>query len=215
MIGWKPDAPQHAAMMKPRFPVHWDSVTVSNLRVGESLVQMRMKRSINRTVYTLALQKGPAVKVWLTPELPVGMVVKKVTVGGTVVSNRAPETRGLLALASPMRVSQKVSVVIEHSGGFGLDPVVPRPSPGDSSGMLRIISIAARPDGYVAVVEGKPGSETFLRMHLYDQGLDRVEGADARPAEKEGQWDLHLKFKTSTAAVVSQEFVVKTKRTGT
>ena len=214
MIGWKPNAPAHAALLKPRFPLLWDSVTVSNLRVGESLLQLGMKRSTRRTVYSLTLQKGPAVQVTFGPELPVGTFVKKVTVGGMIVPKAVLGKRGLLALPSPVTVSKQVNVVIEHSGGFGLEPVVPRPSPGDSSGALRIISTSLRPDGYAAVVEGKPGSETFLRMHLFDRAIDQVQGADARPADKEGQWDLHVKFKVSSNPFVSQEIFVKAKPAG-
>ncbi|RPH37069.1 hypothetical protein EHM92_03490, partial [bacterium] len=204
MIGWKPNAPEHAATLKPRFPIHWDSVTVSNLRVGESLLQLRMKRSIRRTVYSLTLQKGSAVQVTFAPELPAGTAVKRVIVKGSVVPKVALGQRRLLALPSPVSVSKQVDIVIEHSGGFALDPVVPRPSPEDSSAALRIVSISNRPEGYVAVIEGKPGSETFLRMHLFDRDVDQVQGGEAGPAEKEGQWDLHVKFKASSAPFVSQ-----------
>jgi hypothetical protein len=111
-------------------------------------------------------------------------------------------------------VTNQVDIVVEHTGGFGLDPVVPRPSPGDSSGSLRIISISARPDGYAAVIEGKPGAESFLRMHLFDCGMDQIQGADARPAVKKGEWDLHVKFKSSSDPYVSQEILVKTRQAG-
>ncbi len=212
MIGWKPNAMDHAALLKPRFPLQWDSVTVSNLRVGKTLVQMRMKRSAEKTVYSLALLKGPAVRVTFSPEIPLGCTVKKVTVGGKVAAKASPGIRGLLQLPSPITVSKPIDVVIEQSGGFGLEPVVPRPSPGDSSGTVRIVSISARQDsGYVAVVEGKPGSETSLKMHLFDQTIDQVQGADARPAENGGVWDLQLKFEPSSAPFVTREVTIKTK----
>jgi glycogen debranching enzyme len=213
MIGWKPNALEHAATLKPRFPLNWDSVTVSNLRVGESMIQQRMKRSVQKTVYTVALQKGPAVHLTLAPELPVGSTIKKVTVGGVVVPKAVVGARGLLNIPSPIMVAKQIEVVIEHSGGFGLDPVVPRPAPGDSSGALRIISVGSRQDGYVAVLEGKPGAETFLRMHLFDQEIDKVEGGDAVRSDKQGVWDLHVKFNASSAPFVSQEIVVKPKST--
>ena len=214
MIGWKPNAPEHSALLKPRFPIQWDSVTVANLRVGESLLQLRMKRSNKKTVYTLSVQKGPAVRVTFSPELPVGTVLNKVTVGGALVREAALGKRGLLALPSPVTVRKQVTIAIEHSGGFALEPVVPRPSPGDSSGALRIVSISARPEGYTAVVEGKPGSETFLRMRLFDRIADQVRGADARPAEQAGLWDLHVKFEASPSPFVSHEIVVRTKAAG-
>lgn len=214
MIGWKPNAPEHAATLKPRFPLHWDSVTVTNLRVGESLLQLRMRRSINRTAYSLTLQKGPMVHVTFAPELPAGTDVTKVTVGGAGAVKAVPGKRGLLTLPSPVAVSQHIDVVIEHSGGFGLEPTVPRPSPDDSSGALRIVSISSHPEGYVAVVEGKPGSETFLRMHLFDRSVEQIQGGDARPAEEEGEWDLHLKFRASSAPFVSHEIIVKTRPAG-
>jgi hypothetical protein len=111
-------------------------------------------------------------------------------------------------------VSSRVDVVIEHSGGFALDPVVPRPSPGDSSAALRIVAISTRPDGYAVTVEGKPGTEASLRMHLFDRSIEHLEGADARPADREGQWDLHVKFRASLTAFVSHEILVKTKSNG-
>jgi glycogen debranching enzyme len=214
MVGWKPDALEHAATLQPRFPYHWDGVTVTNLRAGNSLLELRMKRSPRKTIYTLVLHQGPAVRVTFAPELPVGSAIKKVTIGGAVVPKASLGARGLLHLPLPVAVSKEMEVVIEHRGGFGLDPVIPRPSPGDSSGVLRIVSISAGPQGYTATVEGKPRTETFLRMHLFDQAIEYVEGGDATRADKEGEWDLHLKFKASPAPFVSQDIVVKTESTG-
>lgn len=211
MIGWRPNAPGKSAALKPRFPLNWDSVTVSNLRVGESLVQIHMKRNPSKTIYSLALQKGPAVRLTFSPELPAGTMVKRVTVGGVADRKAAFGKRGLVVLSSPITVSKPVEVVIEHSGGFGLDPVVPRPLPGDSSGAVRIISIAARPDGYLAVVEGKPRSEAFFRMHLFDGAPEQIQGADAGAQDDRGRWNLHVKFPASTAPFVSHEILVKTK----
>jgi glycogen debranching enzyme len=214
MVGWKPNAPEHAATLEPRFPIQWDSVTVTNLKAGESLLELRMKRSLQKTVYRLTLRRGPALRVTFAPELPAGTIIKRVIVQGAAVSKAVPGTRGLLALPAPITVSTSAEVVIEHSGGFGLDPVVPRPSPGDSSGALRIISLSAGPEGYTAVVEGKPGSETFLRMHLFDQDIESVQGADARRADKEGDWDLHLKFKSGSSQYVPQHIIVKPRSAG-
>jgi hypothetical protein len=212
MVGWKPNALEGAALLRPRFPLHWDSVTVNNLRVGESFLQVRMRRTPTRTVYTLSLQKGPAVKVTLAPELPPGMAVGKVTAGGAALDGVKMTKRGLLAFPSPITVSGPVDVVIEHTGGFGLDPVMPRPAPGDSSLGLRIISTSVRDDGYVALIEGKPGTEGLLRAHLFDQGIDQIQGAEARPSEAEGRWDLRVKFKRSPAPYVTHEILIRARQ---
>ena len=127
--------------------------------------------------------------------------------------SRPWESAGCSLFLRPSR-GEAGHFAIDHSGGFALEPVVPRPSPGDSSGAFRIVSISARSEGYTAVVEGRPGSETFLRMHLFDRIADQVRGGDARPAEKAGLWDLHLKFEASSAPFVSHEVVVRTKAAG-
>jgi len=194
MIGWKPDAPEGSAALRPRFPIHWDSASVSNLRVGSTVLQLTMNRSLRSTVYTLRRLAGPSCVVHLAPEIPASMEITAVKVNGARRKFDRGTFRGTLRTPIPVRVKDKATVVLEHTGGIAMVPVIPRPAPGDSAMGTRIISTELDDGMYTIVVEGKQGEEVVFPVVLFDHALPSVQGAWIRAGLRRGLAELVVTF---------------------
>lgn len=201
MVGWKPDAPHHSALLRPFFPLHWDSVSVSNLRVGSTVLQCTMNRSPQRTVYTLRLLEGPSCLVNLAPEIPASMEVTAVKVNGVRTEFDRGTFRGALRTPIQVRVKKTATVVLEHTGGIGVVPVVPRPAPGDSAAGTRIVSTTLDDSTYSITVEGKQGEEVMVPVVLFDRALPSVQGAQIRAGLRQGTAELLVRFDSAATAL--------------
>ncbi|MEW6702927.1 MAG: GH116 family glycosyl hydrolase, partial [Bacteroidota bacterium] len=198
MIGWKPNAVEHSAMLKPRFPLSWDTVSVANLRSGKSLLQFSMKREINRTVYFIKLIDGPEIKVQFAPEIPDGMKINKTFIDKKESAINDSTFRGILANPLQIQLKTSVEIVFEHTGGIGIYPIVPHPQPGDSSQGFRIISTSLSGKKYTLVVEGKFGNEENFILNTFDQKVVTVTNAEFATTPKQGIINLRIKFDDST-----------------
>jgi glycogen debranching enzyme len=197
MVGWKPDAPSHSAILAPRFPVHWGSVSVRHLRVGTSSVSVTMIRGMNRTTYDLALEYGPAVTISLCPEIPKGMQVTGATVNGALIDVSGETRRGLLAKPVTMKLEKVSRVVLEHRGGAAMFPIIPNPVPNDSSEGYRVVSESVKKTDYEAVLEGKSGSAFICRVKIFDQVVKSVSGGELVGSPENGVQNIRISFDSS------------------
>jgi len=209
MIGWKPDAPASAAALTPRFPPDWDSVTISNLAVGASRVQMRMRRGPGSTTYDLELTAGPAISVSLAPEIAAGMDVSRIAVDGTVSVSSAVVHRGVLSDPVVVGLTGRSTVRLEHTGGLAMVPEVPRPAPGDSAVGYRIISAEMVASNYVVSFEGKPGTTHDFLMSTYDHPPLIAEGAEVIPSARPGFMGLRVRFDAESVPFAQKTVVVR------
>ncbi len=207
MVGWSPDAPHRSAFLRPRFPLHWDSVSVSNLRVGSTVLQCTMNRARRTTVYTVRRLKGPPCLVHLAPEIPPSMEVTAVKVNGVRTEFDRGTFRGTLRTPIQVMVKNTATVALEHTGGIGLVPVVPRPAPGDSAMGTRIVSTTLDDAMYSITVEGKQGEEVVFPVVLFDHALPSVQGARLRAGLRKGTAELLVTF--DRAATVLQRKTVR------
>ena len=212
MIGWKPNAPEKSATLSPRFPLHWDSVTVRNLRVGKSVLQLTMKREKWTTKYHLVLDKGSAVTVNFSPEIPDGMIIRQAKVNGRDVNVSSDRALGLLARPITFTVSKQIEVELNHSKGIGMIPLMPKPQPGDSSIGLRIIKTTLQGDTYALEVEGKGGATGVFEMMMFDQELKSVEGGNIEKITGDGRVTLTVSFDGSQSGFTRKTIIVRLRK---
>ena len=209
MIGWKPSAPERYASVQPRFPLHWNTVTVNNLRVGKSNVQLKMERQKNLTRYQFRLLEGPAVSIKFAPEIADGMVVKNVTLNGKRVEVSPATFREALACPVVFQLSMAAEIVLEHTKGVGMIPAVPKPRPGDVSQGYRIISANLDENRYDIVFEGKSGSTHAFEMMVFDQMISAVQGAKVEKVSNSGIVRLRVPFDHSDHPFVRKNVSVQ------
>lgn len=206
MVGFKPDAGEKKLILTPRFPLHWSDVEVHALRVGSSRLRMKMERDRNVTRYSLQPLEGENLHVALAPEIADGMRVTRITVNGRDVTSAATKSRGVLEDAIHFDMKAEVAVEINHTGGIGVIPHVPRPEPGDEGDGFRIIKTFREGDSYVVTLEGKQGSTAVMEVRHFDREIGRVEGAEL------GKRNDDIRELSVTFDVSEQEFVRKNVR---
>lgn len=200
MVGWKPDAPAGRAGLFPRLPVQWDSFEVRNLRIGGSTVDAAMAREAGRTTWRFSKEGGGRLTLDFAPELPDGMTITRVLLDGREARVPAGMKRGLVdppltvGFAAGPGGPEEHTLVIEHTGGIGVVPAMPRPEPGDSSTGHRIISEGMRDGVYEVVVEGMSGSTAAIEMKTFDLPVDRVGNARILEATERGSVRLEVPF---------------------
>lgn len=206
MVGFRPDAIEKKLILTPRFPLHWSEVEVHGLRVGPSRLSMKMERDRNVTRYSLRPIKGESLHVALAPEITDGMRITRITVNGRDVTSAVTKSRGVLEDAIHVDMKAEAAVEINHTGGIGVIPHVPRPEPGEESDGFRIIKTFRDGNSYVVTLEGKQGSSAVMEVRHFDREIGRVEGAE--PGKRNGDIrELSVSFDVS-----GQEFVRKNVR---
>jgi hypothetical protein len=193
MVGWAPDATKGIAVLTPRFPLHWDTVRVRNLRVGASVLDLTFTRSPNRTTYRLTLREGPPVKVHLRPEQPLGMSVRQLQLDGRPIPIPA-EDSPILTIPVELQPHRDRELALDHTGGAGMVPLVPRPEPGDSSQDCRIVRESLEKSVFEVTLEGRSGTTGVFWAMVFDQSAQEVEGATVELMDSGGRIELQVPF---------------------
>lgn len=177
MLGLKPDALQNRITIAPRFPFDWNHAEVKNISFKDDKITLRMERYPDKTIYTFDVTGDSPVDIFFTPALPAGTKVNSVEVDEkrrnvSVVSGNQAVTPEI-----SLTITGKSTVVIYHSGGYGIVPVVENTFPGSSSHGFRIIESSVEGNSIKITVEGKPDSEETLKVYAPGSSVDSVTGA--------------------------------------
>ncbi len=216
MIGWKPDAPAHSAALSPRFPVQWDSVKVNNLRVGGNSLDLGMVRNGGSTVYEFSGSGEGPLTLSFAPELPDGTEIRRLLLDGKELPVPDGRKRGLIDPPVTIDVGGAAgravahTLVVEHTGGIGVVPAMPRPEPGDSSAGHRIVSAGLRDGVYEVTVEGRAGTTAEVEVRTFDRGITRVENALIADAPGKGRYRLEVKFPPAGTAYATTIVRIRT-----
>lgn len=167
MLGLNPDAMNKTLGLSLRFPLDWDSVTVDNIRLAETNLQLNLIRTPDKTILNLLnplydFTDVPSSGLIVSLDLPmaIGTRVETVQLNGQPVSFKRTDSGIDLKLAAV----EKSHIEISHSGGIGVLPQVNHPTPGDSSTGLRIISDKLIGKEYLVEVEGLSGTKGKIRL---------------------------------------------------
>ena len=214
MIGWAPLATENRAGLAPRFPIHWNRVTVRNLRVGTSVLRVSFERGDHAMVFRLALDHGRPITIDLAPEVPAGMEISGVLVNGKSVAVPLALHRGLIAEPLHVLLRDSAEVRVTGSGGVGVIPFEPDPLPGDSSKGLRFLGAALEGGAYVIDLEGRSGTMGLLRMIALDQDVLSVTGGSIIRKRPGGEVSIGVPFPPGVHVWGTARVVVNLQKTG-
>jgi hypothetical protein len=153
-------------------------------------------------MYRLARVQGPSCTVLLAPEVPHSMEITRVTVNGERVPCDREVRRGILKTPIALSLNRPQTVVIEHTGGIGIVPLVQHPAPGDSAVGMRIVGVESNDGTVVITVEGKQATRASLSLVVFDDALPPVEGAEIRWGAGPGRAELLVAFAPSEHPIV-------------
>lgn len=208
MVGWKPNAPEFSVDLKPRFPIHWDKVTVNKLRVGNSVIQLGKQQTKEETFYTIKLIEGDGVTVNFTPEVPKGMIILNTKLNGKNINVSSERKRKILAAPITFTLKNKVEIAFNHHGGIGVVPLTPKPQAGETSKGYRVIDSRYKDNRYFVKFEGKAGTNGLFRIKVFDQDVKYVQGANIVKSGKNGILTLEVRFPKSQNEFIDKNVIL-------
>jgi glycogen debranching enzyme len=149
LLGLEVDAAKRHITLAPHLPPEWDYVNVDKVRVGESVLKLRLRRSQDRI--ELAVENsGPAVSIEFRPEVPMGAAEVNASVeAGQTKASRLPASVERDAqdehVATAFTAEEGSTRCRIRSRG-GVQVSVPRTEPriGDPSRELKIVDVSLR-----------------------------------------------------------------------
>jgi glycogen debranching enzyme len=184
MIGFNPDLPAGRLVLEPRFPVHWDAVRVSGLRVGRARLEMSFEREGRRTTYQFDLVGGSGVDVIFTPQLFHGAEITRIGIEGAERNAAHGRARGISGDSIYFRLRERALVVIESAGGIEMVPSVPAPKPGRESAGFRIINSGMAGGEFRVTLEGRAGANGMFRLRCLDGDIASCTGGELGEAAR-------------------------------
>jgi glycogen debranching enzyme len=203
MLGLKTNAMDASLELSPRFPADWDSVSVSNIRLGEHNVGFKMNRKGNMITYHFS-HTGPSyIKLNFQPSMMPGMEIVKIESSGKVDLGNLPENRTPVII-----LEDEISVTYHTKNGISVLPVVPSPKPGDKSTGLKIISDRLEENIYVVDVEALQGTTHTLEVFIQDWKAVKVDNAKVI-SNFGNRLKLEVDFSSSDKKYIAKEIKIK------
>ena len=163
MLGIIPDATRNEIMISPALPTEWDSINVSNIRIGQLNMDFSMLRQKNIIRYTFSYDGPDSIKIIFCPQFEDGSSVQKVWVNGKEAPEKSYRKDGHIA-EIVLYLTGHCVIEISLSGGIGLLTPANRPLPNEASSNLRIIDTQFENRNYIITLEGAPGMKYELQL---------------------------------------------------
>lgn len=192
LLGLQADAPAATLTVEPHLPARWDSVSVRGFRVGDDTVDMRVRRRSGE--YTLELRRrGPAsLRARVSPALPLGAHVLRVTVNGHEVPVHVTTTPHDVHPVVTVSPDPAAHIEVRYEGGVEIAAPRDTVRVGDGPHGLRILDFRRDGDRYVIDLEGRAGSRHRVMLRT-DATVEAIEGATLEKAES-GWVTLDVRF---------------------
>jgi hypothetical protein len=201
LLGLQADAPAGTLSVEPHLPARWDSVRVRGFRVGADTVDLRVRRGSR--AYTLDLHRrgSEPLQARVSPALPLGANVLRVTVNGRDVPVHVEATRHDVHPVVTVDLETDAHIEIRYEGGVQIAAPDDTVQVGDSPHGLRILDFRRDGDHYVIELEGLAGRAYTVGLRS-DVPLENVQGA--RLEARNGGWTtLRVAFPEAAAGAAA------------
>lgn len=184
-LGIEAEAPEGALVIAPHLFATPGVLTVSNVRVGDVVLEITL--GVSDTAFTATVRRlrgvGP-VRLCFDPALAPGVRVRSVTAGGRAAAYRVVE-RGrdvhVVFEAGLAPGAAQVDVAARHFPGWRIEVADGPPRRGERSRRLRILEARAVGTSLILEAEGRAGRRYELRVWRPD-GTMVVESLELPPA---------------------------------
>ncbi len=158
-FGWEPDAPHGRARLAPQLPPGWDEVRVEGLGVGDTRLDLRVRRERGR-LELLIDRRGPPIRLDVELAAPAGARdVRWSAVPGQGGAGARSEAglREVRLTATLDLSAEETTAVLAWEGGLSVAPPIVELAPGQQSHGVRILDLRADGEGWTLEVEGDAG----------------------------------------------------------
>lgn len=207
MLGLECNALENTMTLAPAFPVMWDNVSVTDIRLEDAYVNMDYTRKGNKTVYKFTKDNnGGDVNVFFNPSFPYNTEIKSVKING-----ESAKTDSQSGAALEFTLAGETTIEIEHENGIGVLPIETNPKPGYPSKGLRILEDGSNNGTYEAVYqsneEGKQAVKLYSQKAITQQDIENAELISV----ENGIYTLQIDFSEKENGYFKTSFSVKTK----
>jgi len=178
MLGIDWNAFENELILRPYFPPQWNKVTVRNIHIEDSLIDLNMTRTNDRTEYLFRYHGQRKLNVIFQPRFMLGTVLSQFA-----VDKRAKQCVQLVRSyeESPIVEFQQsknstTRIAFTHTGGIGLVPPLAGLTPFQESRGLRVIREEWNQVKYSLTLEGKAGSSYLIELVDRHQVITSVRG---------------------------------------
>jgi hypothetical protein len=177
LLGLEGNASEKSVSFAPHLPANWDSVTVSNYRIGAATFSFDYRRMNGRLVIRVQAKNATGYTVELSPALGPGTIIRSVQLDGTDQRWSAGDAPHI---SSPKIVSKVVKELSTWEIRFeptvelllpGIDT-----APGDAARGIQIISIRRRGNRLEVRAQGLVSTKYILHV-THPEMIEQVEGA--------------------------------------
>jgi hypothetical protein len=180
LLGLRPDAARRSLRFAPQIPAAWDSLRVSNYRIGSSRLSFQFKR-IGAAGLRYEIEKGDEelLKVQFAPALPAHARVAKLTLDGkTVKLNPCVMSGAETNCTFEMSLRKRSVVEITLKSGLEIDAPRAPLEPGGRTRSLKVLDVSSPgPNRLLLRLEGLAGQRYTLRARGPSAVQDVLYGA--------------------------------------
>lgn len=159
VLGWEPDAPRGRARLAPQPPPGWDRLEARGLGVGETRLDVVLKRGEGRLEVAIE-RRGPPVTLEVELSAPSGAREVRLASGpGAGGAGEPVVTDREVRVAVPFDLTaDRTSATLTWQGGLAVEPPTVDLEPGEGSYGLRVLDFRADGGGWMVELEGDAGS---------------------------------------------------------
>lgn len=211
LLGIEAQQGGRALRVAPQLPADWDRLTVSNVPVGDTRLDLSLVRRAGRMTVSIeprheAPPPAGGLRLVLAPAFPLDAELRAVGANGSPARfTMQREGDVQLAQVTLDGVSRHTDVVFDFRQGTEVGWRVEAPEPGARSEGLRVLRARAEAGVLRLVVEGLGGRTYVLRLRT-----PRKPGAtDGVAVKRAGRdWELGVRFEGEPETYVRQELSV-------
>ncbi|HMD96298.1 MAG TPA: hypothetical protein VKM93_03060 [Terriglobia bacterium] len=163
MLGIDPYAPMSELHWTPHLPLSWSGVTIKNLHVGRSTLNLEMTQAESEIKLTAEVA-GPPVAITFAPEIALGSQSIRATLNGRLVAATLRRNEQDEHAEVKFDAEEKTEVVLRYEPGVRPWIAAPDVAPGAQSRGLRVLRSKLDGHVYTAEVEGPASACSSLSL---------------------------------------------------
>ncbi len=191
----------------PQIPAYWNNLEAQNIRAGNSLLDIKLKRTNGKMMISVSKKSGSISNIVIAPAFPLDAVVKNVSANSkNLTFEMKPGGDIQLAEVKLNLTNSPAEILFDYTEGSDVYLVPPSLVAGAESVGLRIVKSQARKDGLFLVLEGRSGRDYDLRVKS-PQNFKEVKGVKIT-ADSENERLLQISFTGEGDNYVKREILL-------
>jgi glycogen debranching enzyme len=174
---------ENKIVLSPHFPAGWDSVSVRNIRIGNSIFDLCMKRTDESYFYTFTPHGTQSINIEFSPTLPAGTKFNSVLKDGNDTPFTSFNDQKRASLLTTLKLIEPCMLQVDYQEGIEVIPEQTDPKPGDRSEGMRIISTRFSGYKYFVDLEGVRKTSRNIEVLIHGQEIEKIENGELKGNE--------------------------------